>query len=332
MVPVLTDERARIRIGVVGAGGVAARHVQVLSGMADAQIVGVADLDAERARSLAGECGASAWPDVEAMLAGARPDAVYVCVPPGAHGAPEEAVLAAGLPMFVEKPLAADLATAEKLAERVTAAGVITATGYHWRHLDTVATARELLADRPVGVASAHWWDKVPPPPWWRRRDASGGQIVEQATHVLDLLRVLVGEVAVVQASAGRFGHAGPADDPDVVDDATVALLRFASGAVATVSATCLAARKHRAGIELVASGLALELTEERLVTADREWRPGTDARQAVDRAFLDALHADDPTLVGADYAEALRTHAVGCAIATAARTGEPVRLDPVPG
>ncbi|MCY7342596.1 MAG: Gfo/Idh/MocA family oxidoreductase [Pseudonocardia sp.] len=323
-----TVDRARIRIGVVGAGGVAARHVKVLSGMDDAQVVGIADLDPERAGRLAAECGAQAWPDAEAMLAGGRPDAVYICVPPGAHGAPEEVVLAAGRPMFVEKPLAADLATAEGLAARVSAAGVITATGYHWRHLDTVATARELLADRPVGIASASWWGAMPPPPWWRLRSGSGGQVVEQATHVLDLLRVLVGEVAVVHASSSRFGHAGPADDPDVVDDATVALLRFRGGAVATVSATCLADRPHRADIELVAGGLALELTEEKLVSADREWRPVKDAREAVDRAFLDALHADDPTLVGADYAEALRTHAVACAIATAARTGAPVRLD----
>lgn len=317
----------RARIGVVGAGAVATRHVAVLSGMDDAEVVGVADVDAERAGVLAAACGASAWPDAESMLAGVAPDAVYVCVPPGAHGPPERAVLAAGRAMFVEKPLAADLATAEQLAAEVAAAGLITATGYHWRHLDTVARARELLADHPVGLATASWLDKVPPPAWWRRRSAAGGQVIEQATHVLDLLRLLVGEVELVQALAGRFGHAGPVEDPDVVDDATVAVLGFAGGAVGTVAAGCLLGRTQRTGVELIAPGLRLELTEDVLVSADREWRPVVDARVAVDRAFLDALHADDPALVGADYAEALRTHAVGCAIDTAARTGAPVRL-----
>lgn len=134
-----------------------------------------------------------------------------------------------------------------------------------------------------------------------------------------------------MHAVAGRFGHAGPADDPDAVDDATVALLRFSRGAVATVSATCLADRKHRAGIELVAGGLALALTEDGLVAGDREWRPTIDVRVAVDRAFLDALHADDPTLVGADYADALRTHRLACAVATSAHTGEPVHLGNAP-
>lgn len=319
--------RSRVRIGVVGAGGVATRHVKVLSGMDDAEVVGVADLDVERAGTLAAKCGASAWPDAEAMLAGVAPDAVYICVPPGAHGPSERVALAAGRPIFVEKPLAADLGTAEQLATEVAEAGVITATGYHWRHLDTVARARELLIGRPVGLASASWLDKVPPLRWWHQRSVAGGQMIEQATHVLDLLRLLVGEVDMVHAIAGRFGHAGPAEDPDVVDDATVALLHFASGAVGTVAASCLLDGKQRTGVELIATGLRLEVTEDILVAADREWRPRMSARVAVDRAFLDALHADDPALVGADYAEALRTHTLACAIDTAARTGEPVRL-----
>jgi len=319
--------RSRMRIGVVGAGGVATRHVKVLSGMDDAEVVGIADLDARRAETLAAACGASAWPNAEAMLAGVRPDAVYVCVPPGAHGPAERAVLAAGRPLFVEKPLAADLGTAEQLATEVAAAGVITATGYHWRHLDTVARARELLAGRTVGLATASWLDTVPPLSWWHRRSRGGGQVIEQATHVLDLLRLLVGEVDLVHAVAGRFGHAGPVEDPDVVDDSTVALLRFAGGAVGTVAASCLLDGKVRTGVELIATGLRLEVTEDLLVAADREWRPQMSARVAVDRAFLDALHADDPTLVGADYAEALRTHELACAIDTAARTGTPVRL-----
>lgn len=320
-------DRSRVRVGVVGAGAVATRHVQVLTAMADAEVVGIADIDAERAGALAARCGASAWPDAGALLTGTQPDAVYVCVPPGAHGAPERAVLAARLPMFVEKPLAADLATAEQLATEVAGAGVITATGYHWRHLDTVSRARELLAGRQVGLATASWLDKLPPVAWWSRRSAAGGQMIEQATHVLDLLRLLVGEVEVVRAVAGRFGHAGQAEDPDVVDDAMIAMLRFASGAIGTATTTCLPDRKQRTGVELIAAGMRLELTEDLLVTAHGQWRPRVNAREAVDRAFLDAIQADDPALVGADYAEALRTHALACAIDTAARTGEPVRL-----
>ena len=90
-------------------------------------------------------------------------------MPPFAHGDPEEAVLAAGLPFFVEKPLAADLPTAERVARAVSDAGLPTATGYHWRHLDTVDRARAALAGAAVRLVQARWWGTPR-----RRRGGSG--------------------------------------------------------------------------------------------------------------------------------------------------------------
>ena len=69
-------------------------------------------------------------------------DAVYICIPPFAHGDVEAAVIAAGLPFFVEKPLSLDIAAAEAIAREVQQRGLITAVGYHWRYLDTVEEAR----------------------------------------------------------------------------------------------------------------------------------------------------------------------------------------------
>jgi len=320
-----------LRVGVVGAGGVATRHARVLAGLPAVQVVGIADPVTERAEQLASAHDAVAVADCATLLKRTKPDAVYVCVPPGFHGEPEEAVLDAGLPLFVEKPLAADLETAESLADRVARAGVVTATGYHWRHLDTVSRARRLFADRPVRLAMATWLDTLPPPAWWRRRDGSGGQIVEQATHVLDLLRVLVGEVVEVRADAERGGIAGAVDDDRTVDDSTVALLRFETGAIATVVATCGLDRKHRASVELLAPGLRVELSETLLVAAgdgiDERVEPSIDPRLAVDRAFVTAVRTGDlhPSLV--PYAEALQTHRVAVAVTEAARTGRAVRL-----
>ena len=69
----------------------------------------------------------------------------------------------AGLPMFVEKPVAIDQETA---ADRGPLAGpLVTCTGYHWRWLDIFDRAAELLADRPARLVQCSWLDKVPPPP-----------------------------------------------------------------------------------------------------------------------------------------------------------------------
>lgn len=315
-----------VRIAVVGAGGVAARHVRVLSGFDDARVVAVADTVPEAAERLAGTCGATAYADAEVLLDRERVDAVYVCVPPFAHGGPERAVLARRLPLFVEKPLAADLDTATELAAEIEAAGVVTGTGYHWRCLDTVAEAAALLAGAPARLALGAWLDKVPPPAWWATRALSGGQVVEQLTHVVDLARLLVGEVEEVTAVGSR--HDG---SPGDVDDVTAASVRFRGGAVGTFTASSLLPAKHTAALRTVSpGGLVLDLSEQELVVERdgerRTVRPAVDGHQAVDREFVDAvLGRRERTRV--PYAEALATHRAACALATSAETGKPVTV-----
>ena len=312
------------RIGLVGAGGVAARHARVLSGLSDVQVVGVADVVVEAARQLAETCGAHAYESVDQLL-DAGVDAVYVCVPPFAHGAAERSVIAAGLPLFVEKPIAINSDTADEIARLVAERNALTAVGHHWRYLPVVERARELLAGRPIRLLTGSWLDKVPPPAWWPQTATSGGPIVEQAAHVLDLARYLAGEVSEVFA----YGNGTPPVDGADVDGATAATLRFANGAVGTLGATCVLGWKQRAGLEVYADGLALSLTETELVISDQTGTEAiscepTDAHTAVDRAFIDAIRGtgDD---IRVPYAEARRTHAVALAVAESAAAGRPV-------
>src|SRR5438874_2006954 len=81
---------------------------------------------------------------------------------------------------------------------------------------------------------------------WWRREALSGGQVVEQATHVLDLARVLAGEVAEVVGATAPSSVEGRD-----VPDATAVVLRFDSGAVGTVSTSCVAPAPTAAGVEV---------------------------------------------------------------------------------
>ncbi|MFK3985172.1 Gfo/Idh/MocA family protein [Micromonospora sp. NPDC050397] len=317
------------RIGLIGAGGVAARHARVLAGFSDVRLVGVTDVLPDACRRLADQHEAPAYPDVATLL-DAGLDAVYVCVPPFAHGPAEESVIAAGLPMFVEKPVAADLATAERIAALVAGRGVPTAVGHHWRYLPVLDRARELLADRPVRMIGGAWLDRVPPVSWWARRELSGGPVVEQAVHVLDLIRVLAGEV--IEVSAYGDGAPPPVDGADI-DSVTTAGMRFASGAVGTLACSSTLDWKHRAGVEVVADGLVLTLDEQGLTWRDANGGGLTPAdpeaaRIAVDRAFVDAVRGlgDD---IRVPYPEALRTHRLALAVARSAATGRTVRLAP---
>jgi myo-inositol 2-dehydrogenase/D-chiro-inositol 1-dehydrogenase len=345
-----------VRIGMVGAGAVAARHVRTLLAMDGVEVAAVADPALDRARELADEAGAATYPNHMELLDAERLDAVYICVPPFAHGAPELAVIDAGLPMFVEKPVAIDQETADAIAARLAGRSLVTCTGYHWRWLDIFDRAMDLMADRPPRLVQCSWLDKVPPPLWWPRRDGSGGQTIEQTTHVLDTARALAGEVVEVHAFATRTagsprptsGSAGPRTgrvaDPEGegarlsttpgadIHDVSVASLRFASGAVGTVASTCLLPRLHKAGLHLVADGLSLELSETELVVeADGKvsrWERDADARPRPDRDFVAAVRGG-PDRIRVPWVEAYRTHLLACAITRSAEEGRPLAVGP---
>jgi predicted dehydrogenase len=321
-----TPGSPRCRIGFVGAGSVAHRHAGVLSGFPDVELVAVTDIDAPRAEVFARVHRVRAVPDLDALLA-QRLDAVYVCVPPFGHGEAEVRITEAGAALFVEKPLAADEATAEWIARRIATAGVLTRVGHHWRCAEPVLRARRLLAGKRVRLVAGTWLDKTPPVPWWPDRSRSGGPLVEQAVHVLDLARVLVGEVTEVHAAAAGAIPGG-------AEAATAALLCFRDGAVGTVGTTCVLDGKHRAGLEIVADGLVVGVGEDWLEVRDGEgghrveYDPMT-PRTAVDRAFVDALRGRpvDPERDAPDHAEALRSHRLACALARSVVSGRTERV-----
>lgn len=297
----------------------AERHASVLGAMEDVSIVGIVDVRRRTAEKVAEQVGTSAFTDLPDLLDAAAPDAVYVCVPPFAHGDAERLLVKRGIPFFAEKPLGAGIEVTEELGTAVAERGLLTATGYHWRYHEGVQRARELLDGRPVRLAVGSWLDKVPPVAWWPHRERSGGQLVEQATHLLDVMRDLVGEVDEVHAVGSRSAREIPGD----VDDVTAATLRFAGGAVGSLAASSLLPAKHRAGLELVADGLRLVITETSLAVHDADGEAThpidpDEAKRRVDRAFVDAVQGrgDD---VRAPYEVALRTHRVACALARSA-------------
>ena len=293
-------------------------------------MVAVADPVVERAAVAAGRVGARSYDDGLAMLAVEDLDAVWLCVPPFAHGPLEQAALARQLPFFVEKPLAVDMSVAQAVADGVRAQGLRTAVGYHWRYLDMVEQARALLRELPPQLVLGQWLDATPGAPWWSQRSTSGGQLVEQATHLFDLARLLCGEVDSVYAAESTL----PREQWPHADVPTVssAFLRFRSGAIGTISSSCLLEARHRVGLRLVTPGRVLELRERAL--SDHEFRvddvvverSNQDPIAAEDRAFVAMLlgREDD---VRVSYEEALRTHALVCAVDRSAQTGTPVDL-----
>ncbi len=319
----------KTRIGFIGVGGIAHRHLDILAGFEDVALVAFADPDFARAEQAASRFGAKAFDSHRSMLEQETLDAVYICIPPFAHGDAERDLISRSIPFFVEKPITLDLALAEELSAAIEAANLITGVGYHWRYLDTVEEARHLLADNPAQLLSGYWLDQTPPPQWWWKTDRSGGQMVEQATHIIDLARYLIGEVTQV------YGRAGFKDRPDFpgldVPAVTTASLTFQSGVIANISSTCLLGWSHKVGLNIFADRLAIELTDHDIMVDVGAGRPVRHAEGdpvwREDRDFIDAVRGGE-NHIRCTYEDALATHRVALAVATSADNGEALTLE----
>ena len=303
------------RIAIIGSGWAAQTHATALRDQPDVVVVGVASRSAERAGNLARRAGARAWTDYRRMLDAGGIDAVITCLPPSERGEPELAVIDRGLHLLVEKPLGLDREMPELIGRRIREAAVIVAVGYQWRYLDLVDRARELLAGRPPQLVLGTWLGSTPSADWWVRQVGSGGQVLEQATHILDLMRYLVGECEVISAQAADApDHERGAAD---ISDVSTTLLRFESGAIGTLATSRLLGATHRVGLECFSTGqsLTLDIVPHRLVvgraTETTEILTADDLAatyRAQDRAFVDAVRGA-PVAVRSTWEDALRTH-----------------------
>lgn len=330
---VLAGEVAPVKIGFIGCGGNARGHMRRLAQVPGAQIVSVCDVVPELAEQAAGETGAMAFTDFRAVLDQRDLNAVYLSIPVFAHGEPELAVAARGLPAFVEKPVAIDLATAAQINRAFQQAGVITCVGYQLRYCGSADLARDILAGEPapVGIAAGRYWcgtGRAQPGHWRTAMARSGGQLVEQATHTIDMMRFLVGEVDQVFSFYGKQTLAeADSDCPDVY----AVSLRFATGAVGTLSATWAIHPADWGHANLV----DLAVGEQRL-----HWRvtgltlvQGTETRElsrpdgSIDAVFVQAVRTGAASAIRSTYADAVRSLAVSLAANASAQTGGPVRV-----
>ncbi len=151
-----------IRLGFVGAGGMAKAHTDVFQTMSDVEIAAFTDVNRAGAEAMAEQFGAQVYDTPAQMVADAGLDAVYILLPPFAHGEAERAALEARLPFFVEKPVGLDRGLSEELAAEVQRLGLMTGAGYMNRYRKSVQTARARLQEEPGILAYGGWWGGSP--------------------------------------------------------------------------------------------------------------------------------------------------------------------------
>ncbi len=317
-----------IRIGFIGCGGIAREYLQRLDTMAgEAQVVAFCDLDHDRAHELARGREVRLYTDYRAMLRDETLDAIFDNLPPFARG--DELVLAAarGCAIFSTKPLALNLEIAHRSLAAIEQAGVINSVGYMFRYSGITDYVKKLLIDRPLAMIVGQVIGAMPGG-WNRQRALSGGQIVEQSTHMVDLARYLGGEVKRVYA----LGRSDTVPERVDYEDVTTVTLDFEGGPVGTIISTC-AVWKFFWGCTIIARDLHLELVYDAWTvrgTIDGELvdyhDPTTGYPQQV-ATFVRAVRDHDQSLVRCSYRDGLGTLATTLAANRSLLSGLPEQV-----
>jgi len=329
----------KLKLALIGCGGIMNAHVNGLLNCADAGIVAVADPRPERTDAMKTRTGATrAYPShVELFENEDKLDAVYIGVEPTAHNNIEETCIARGLPFLVEKPMTMDMNQAKSIAQATK--NLVTSVGFQDRYLDLTDRIREELADMKVGLVYGSWIGGVPQVWWWMKKDTCGGQLYEQNIHLVDQLRYFFGEAEKVYATCGRT-LVSPDEFPSTLpsyetDDFSTATITFKNGVVANLMSGCYVTRKGhpiRNGLTIIGRDKSLEYglrSDLTIYEAGQETKikRKVDQMALSDRAFLDAVKAGDPTKVRSSYADAYKSLVLAAAANKSMETGEVVKL-----
>ena len=190
-----------IRIGVVGAGGMAGQRCRIFKGMESAQVAAVCARSREKAESLAGPAGAKAFDDFERMLA--EVDAVVVCLPNAAHADFARKALWAGKHVLVEYPLCVSMAEAESLRALARESRRVLMTGntiIHEAMFAYLRERRERLGEILSAASRVAFYGEGIAGRWYMSEANTGPVFAAFHYHHIEYYRNFLGEVEWVLA------------------------------------------------------------------------------------------------------------------------------------
>jgi myo-inositol 2-dehydrogenase / D-chiro-inositol 1-dehydrogenase len=325
-----------MRTGVIGAGWIAEEHVSILGRLDGVELAAVCDVDEARARRLAD--GAAAYTDWRQLLEREKPDAVFVCTPPLLHREITVEALGRGVHVYLEKPIARGLDDARAILDAAASSDAVCAVGYQWRGVEVLDDLREALDGQELGLLIGIGTGPTRSRPWFLNRKEGGGNLLERASHGIDLERAVGGEVVSVQATASRVALAQSAGERGDIEDAATISLQFANGAVGSSSiAWTRDGLPGRYSLDVLGSESSLRLDLDPDFTL-RGTSRGTeiDARTSQHpiersvRRFFDAAEAGDRSRVFCTPADAAGTLAAVLACEEALASGGTVAVPDV--
>lgn len=232
-----------LRAAILGCGGFAHRHAQNIAALPEETILtAFCDQVPENAQSYSDrytQGKAPIYTDFHRMLDREDLDLLVIALPPFAHTDEVDYAAAKGVHLLMEKPIALEMAHAWRMVQAVEAAGIKTQVGFMWRFGEAIESLKGMIASGEAGMPglmSARYFCNSLHAPWWRSREKSGGQLVEQIIHMVDLIRYLLGSPVSVYSRQENLFHT---DIPDyTVEDTSATIFGFRSGALGIIYAS----------------------------------------------------------------------------------------------
>ena len=230
---------AGIGTGIVGCGKVAHLHARALRNLEGANFVGVHSRSAERAEAFGRAYGVPSFGSVGELVRSAGAQVVLVCTPHPEHAGPAIEALEAGANVLVEKPLASSIEDCELMVRSARANRRTLGMISQRRLYPAVRRMHKAVADGKIGppvlgIATLLGWrsrEYYASDPWRGSRSGEGGGVLlNQGSHLVDILQWIMGPVAEVSGYAANMNH------PFIeVEDTVVASVRFASGGLGSL-------------------------------------------------------------------------------------------------
>ncbi len=261
----------RTRVAVVGAGLWGRNHARVFASHPYSQLVAVCGRSEAKTRARAEEFGVPAYLDVAKMLDAVKPDLVSLSLPNLDHFEPTLAVIRAGYPLLVEKPLVFELEQADQLLAEADERGLFFAINFNHRYAKPVQLARQAVEAGKLGPIRFATW----------RFGGEGScahhphaNLIETQCHAFDMLELLGGPIESISAEMAE-----PRAESEGYTTVVLAL-RFASGAVGSLVGSYDSSYAYRGTHQLEVNGQAGRIWVEDTVAEYRYQAAGSETAE----------------------------------------------------